>query len=235
MLSTLSNSRGGPPNAIVPIANSDHLPELHSWDLARIERLVVWTSAAGQLELARPLSGEETSWLSLRVHELERALEPWRGDSRDDLLGAISRMLGGFPNMQRHDRTAALGIAIAYLELAAERPPWAILKACHLVRAGEAGLNPGFCPTEPEFNILARRCVAPYVEALRRARQLLDADVREELKPKLSREEIEAKLGRKIRDPARLDATRPGWSRRSCANQAPPEFRQTSEAEREPA
>jgi hypothetical protein len=109
-------------------------------------------------------------------------------------------MLGGFPNMQRHDRKAALGIAIAYLELAAERPPWAILKACQLVRVGEAGLNPGFCPTEPEFNILARRIVAPYAEALRSARQLLDADVREELKPKLSREEIEAKLGRKIRD-----------------------------------
>jgi hypothetical protein len=204
LLSTLSHSRGGPANAIVPIANSDHLPEVHSRDLSRIERLVVWTSAAGQLELARPLTGEETAWLSVRMHALERALEPWRGDSRDDLLGVISRMLGGFPNMQRHDRVAALGIAMAYLEVAAECPPWAILKACQLVRRGKAGLNPSFCPTEPEFNILARRLLAPYVEALRRARQLLDADVREELKPKLGRKEIEAKLGRKIRDPPRL-------------------------------
>jgi hypothetical protein len=205
--STPSNSGGTRANEIVPIADTDQLPPLRSPEVDRLERLVGWTdSVAGmntacQLSLLCPLSDASRSILHRRIHELERAIAPCRENSRDKLLGAISGMLGAFPMMQRLDRIAALGIAAAYLWTVRERPPWAIAKACELVRSAEANLSRGYCPTEPEFSHLVKECVAPYLDALRRARQLLHAEVLPAPKPKLSREEIEAKLGRKLGTP----------------------------------
>jgi hypothetical protein len=82
-------------------------------------------------------------------------------------------MLGAFPAMQRYDDLTALAIAAAYLWSARERPHWATLKACDMVRSGSAGLNRAFCPSEPEFNAIAERCADAYVSALRRAEELL--------------------------------------------------------------
>jgi hypothetical protein len=103
--------------------------------------------------------------------------------------------------MQRHDRVAALGMAAAYLWTVRERPPWAIESGCNLLRVGEAALNRSFCPSEREFSDVVKRLVAPYVDALRRVRLLLSAVVRPPDPPKLSQEEIEAKLGRRISAP----------------------------------
>jgi hypothetical protein len=195
------NSRGERRNEIAPIADADRLPELRSPEVTRVERFVQWTDSAGQLTLPPPLGDETRSRLTTRAHDLERAIAPCREEHRDRLLGAIAGMLGAFPTMQRHDRVAALGMAAAYLWTVRERPPWAIVNGCNLVRVGQAGLNRSFCPSEPEFSDIVKRLVAPYVDALRRVRLLLSAAVRPPDPPKLSREEIEAKLGRRIGAP----------------------------------
>jgi len=84
------------------------------------------------------------------------------------------------------------------------------VKACQMVRLGTAGLNPAYCPSEPEFNILIGRLIDPYVDALRRTECLMTAKIDAPSPPKPTREEIEAKLGR------------PLGSRASSKTQAPP-------------
>jgi hypothetical protein len=191
-LRTPSNSHGVQANEIVPISDGSRLPPLHMPEIERIDRLVVVTYSSGQKELLRPLNDESRSTLARRIYD---PIEPCREDNRDGLLGAISGMLGAYPMNQRYDRIVALSMAAAYLWTARDQPPWAILRACDLVRGGKAGLNLSFCPSEPEFNAVAARCVEPYRDELRRSRELLDAKAVEPPPPKLSREEIEAKLG----------------------------------------
>jgi hypothetical protein len=67
-----------------------------------------------------------------------------------------------------------------------------------MVRLGTAGLNPAYCPSEPEFNILIGRLVDPYVDALPRTERLMTAKFEPPSPPKLSQAEIEAKLGRPL-------------------------------------
>jgi len=98
-------------------------------------------------------------------------------------LRTITGMIGAFPVMQKYDQTTALGMVGAYLSTARERPHWAIVKAAAMIRSGNAGLNPGFCPSEPEFNILVGRLVEPYLEALRRAERLLTAKIEPSAQP----------------------------------------------------
>jgi transposase len=139
-------------------------------EIARLKREV-----AGTPVLRRPFSDAELSALQGRVWSLSCGVAPPQETHRDALLRAILGMLGGFPMMQRYDEVAGLAIAAAYLWSARKRPRWAILKACDMVRSGNAGLNLAFCPSEAEFNTIAGRCADPYVNALRRAKELLAA------------------------------------------------------------
>ena len=127
----------------------------------------------GTAVLRRPFNDVERSALEKRVWSLKCAVAPPQEEHRDSLLAAIVGMLGAFPAMQRYDELTGLALAAAYLWSARERPPWAILKACHMVRSGTAGLNRAFCPSEPEFNAVAERCASAWVDALRRAKELL--------------------------------------------------------------
>jgi hypothetical protein len=107
-------------------------------------------------------------------------------------------MLGAFPAMQRFDQHAALGIAASYMMIARQAPHWAIVKTCEMVRADQAGINPDFCPSEPQFVTIVAGLVKPYADALRRAEQLLEVKVDAPSGPKLTRAEIEARLGRPL-------------------------------------
>ena len=51
-----------------------------------------------------------------------------------------------------------------------------VIATC-MVRAGDAGLKTGFCPSEPDFNVLVDREVRPYKELLDRMERLLKAKV----------------------------------------------------------
>ncbi len=71
--------------------------------------------------------------------------------------------------------TASTRLCGGYLHVVRNYPTWAIIKACEQVRAGQAGLNTSFCPSEPEFCELVRKLVAPYALQLRKTEALLVA------------------------------------------------------------
>jgi hypothetical protein len=207
----------------IPILREDRLPALFvpAVDRGIPDRVVMfWENGGvglGTPLLRRRLTDVEKSALEQRASELRNALVPWPESSRDMLLEELSGMLGAWPSMQRLDEETAMCMAAAYLWTVRERPHWAIIKACEMVRAGTAGLNPVYCPSEPEFNIIIGRRVAPYADALRRTQALIDAKVEASAPRKLTREEIEAKLGRPLGEaapePAKAPASRVGDGR----------------------
>jgi hypothetical protein len=191
----------------VAITHEDRLPAIYVREIDRDLRDLVrcWEGGAvgsGTPMLRRPLNDTERSALEHRIWELRCALTPFENSDREALGRAINGMLGAFPTMQRFDQVAALSMGRAYLSLAERRPYWAIVKACQMVRLGTAGLNSGFCLSEPEFNSLVGRLVEPYVNALRRAECLLAAKIEPPASPRPTREELEAKLGRRLDPPS---------------------------------
>jgi hypothetical protein len=165
-------------NQIAPIRREDRLPAIHVGEIDRDLYSVVmfWEGGgvgSGTPVLRRPFNASERAALERRVWELGCAVAPFEDSNREVLLQAITGMLGAFPMMQRFDQSTALGIVAGYLWTARERPHWAIVKACERVRSGNAGLNASYCPSEPEFNNLISRLVEPYVNALRRAENLM--------------------------------------------------------------
>jgi hypothetical protein len=115
-------------------------------------------------------------------------------------------MLGGFTNMQYHDAESAAAMTAGYLWTVRDRPPWAILRACEMVRAGTAGLNRSYCPHEPEFNSLIGRIVAVYELRLRAVESLLSA-------------KVEPTLPRSAEDKARVAATAEDFKKRPGARE----------------
>jgi hypothetical protein len=203
-LSTRLRSRSeAAEGAPVPITSPDNLPELfvRAVDRDIADRVVAFRLGTNpeteEPVLRRELSAPEREALDRRADELRRAVAPAPASSRDTLLGAISGMLGAFPTMQRFDPATALAIAANYLWTVREEPHWAIARACDQVRANGAGLNPSYCPSEPEFAAVVKRCVEAYRRQLRKTKALLRAKVDAPV-PKLTKAELEAKLGRSI-------------------------------------
>jgi hypothetical protein len=200
-------------NKIVPTTDENGLPELYVPAVDRdIQRAVMWWEnggvGSGTPVLRRPFSADEQSILERRVWELRCALAPFQEGNRNTLICEIAGMFAAFPAMQRYDEATALGIAAGYLWTVRDRPHWAIVKACTMVRAGTAGLNRSYAPSEPEFATLVARLVEPYVQAHDRARRLIEAKV-DVPPPKLTQAEIEAKLGRPLGSRASSDAQAP--------------------------
>jgi hypothetical protein len=191
-----------PTAEIVPITRDDRLPALVDLETDRSipDRVLMWMGSNGEAELRRPLQPAERTALQRRASELRSALAPWPPSSRDELEGEVSLMLN-VPANRGLDETAAMGFVAQYLQLSRPRPHWAIVKVCRMVRLGKAGLPPAYCPTEAEFNLLIDREVAYYERALAKAQKVLDAKVRPPEPPKLTRAEIEARLGRPIGEP----------------------------------
>ena len=176
-----------PSRPIVPTIRERDLPALFVPEVDReLPRLVMWweEGGAGSEEygerarrgtavLRRPFTDAERSALEERAWSLSCAVAPPREEDQDSLLAAIAGMLGAFPAMQRYDELTGLALAAAYLWSARERPPWAILKACDMVRSGTTELKRAFCPSEPEFNAIAARCADAWVDVLRRTKELL--------------------------------------------------------------
>ncbi len=207
-LSTISNSNSGPrAKNGVAITHEDRLPAVYVREIDRDFRDLVrfWENGgvgSGTPVLRRPFNEAERSALERRIWELRCALASFESGDSEALGRAINGMLGAFPMMQRFDQVAALSMARAYLSLVGGRPYWAIVKACQNVRLGTAGLNLGFCPSEPEFNILVGRLVEPYVNALRRAESLLAAKIDPPAPVRPTQTEVEAKLGRRLGPPS---------------------------------
>jgi len=197
-----------PPMAeLVPITREDRLPSLFDREADRDipDRVVMGTGSDGELELRRPLTDAERSVLERRANELSSALAPWPTTNRDVLEGEVSLMLN-VPANRSLDERAAMGFVAQYLQLTRDKPHWAIVKVCRLVRLGKTGLAPGYCLTEAEFNQLLEREVAAYQQQLIRTRRILNAKALPSPAPKLTRAEIEAKLGHPLGAPAPPEA-----------------------------
>jgi hypothetical protein len=177
-----------PTAEIVPITREDQLPAAFDREADRTipDRVLAWTDSNGMAELRRPLTVEERTTLQRRESKLRSALAPWPQSSRDELQGQVLLMLN-FPANRGIDETSAIATAAQYLQLNRSRPHWAIVKACHAVRLGKAGLPPAYCPTEAEFNALIEREVAHYERLLTKAQILLDAKIQPPDPPKPTR------------------------------------------------
>lgn len=154
----------------------------------------------GEPELRRALTPDERSRLECRAAALRAALVPASANDRR-LRAAIGAMLGGYVQMLRHDAATARVIEGAFLYVVRAEPAWAIVEACELVRGGRAGLKPGFPPTEAEFARLVAQPVAILRQRLRVAEALLNAQPPAIPARRLTRAEIEAKLGRALGAP----------------------------------
>jgi hypothetical protein len=210
---------------VTPITSKANLPQIfdRATDLEIPDRVAMfWFDRTdgdkGTPLLRRALVPAERSALEKRRSELQQAIAPAPARSRDTLLDEISGMLGAFPMMQRHDRNTAKMIAASYLWTVRDEPHWAIVDACLAVRGNQAGLNPSFPPTEPEFATVVKRSSSWYRKKLRETDAILDAKVIENIDaPKLSKEELEKLLGRPISEAqyhARKPACDPGYAER---------------------
>jgi hypothetical protein len=184
---------------IVPITREDQLPVPFDSEADRSipDRVLMWTGNDSVAELRRPLTLEERTKLERRDSELRSALAPWPQSSRDVLEAEVSLMLN-FPANRGLDEITAMGFVAQYLQLTRDRPHWAIVKVCRMVRLGTAGLLTAYCPTEAQFNLLIEREVADYERQLARTQRILDAKVLPADPPKPTLAEIEARLGRPL-------------------------------------
>ena len=198
--------------APAPVSDEADLPAI--FDLAVDRHLVDgvvswWRDAPGsgapvRPKLRRALRPAEIDALALRRAALRRATEPYGNADKKRLTAAIVRMLGGFPQMAARSDAAMLATAANYLMTVADCPPWAVAKACDMIRAGTAGINRDFCPTEPAFAGVVRPLPLRYAAALARIEAVIEACPPEpaEARTKAAGETVDAILMR-FRDPER--------------------------------
>jgi hypothetical protein len=200
----MSRLSGGVPQARPAPITTEALPStfVRSVDRDIPDRVVAFWEGSGEElgapMLRRPLRDDERAALQQRARELQRACEPAPPTSRETLITAISAMLGAFPTMLRYDQATSEEIATAYLWTVREAPHWAVIQAVEMVRSNKAGLNPSFCPPEPDFATVVNRCVAEYRRRLKETEAILQAKVDAPPERRLTAEEIAAKLGRPI-------------------------------------
>jgi hypothetical protein len=122
-------------------------------------------------------AGERIDLLRRREELLIAVGEPITKRHWDRCAGAVSSMFRGFPTMARLNRESAVATVGVFLQEMRNYPPWAVIKACDLVRTGKADLNRTYCPTDPEFHEVVRGLIAPYELQLRKTDAVLDASL----------------------------------------------------------
>ncbi len=129
--------------------------------------------------LRRELTAAERATVEQRVARLRAALATFQDADQDMVAARISKMLGGFSQMQRRNAAEAVAITNGYLEVLREsgRPAWAIIAACAKVRSGTAGISTEFPPSEATLNHLVSEELIPLRVRLNVAERLLAAKV----------------------------------------------------------
>lgn len=125
--------------------------------------------------LRRALQDGERTALDARAVTLRAHLAPFGRAERKAIVLALSDMLRSFPQMQRRSPAEALGILDGYFGTLAERPGWAIIDACALVRAGKIPGSVDFAPSEARLNAIVGEVIAPYRGRLHAVERLLGA------------------------------------------------------------
>jgi hypothetical protein len=183
--------------SVTPIRNAEALPT--AWDAEtdrRIKDRVVsfWkTSGADGPRspvLRRTLTDEESRKLKVRAVDMLRALAPLDETTRDrNLSMAVDGMLNGFDQTRRLDSAAAAATRIGFLHVVRECPPWAIERACELIRTKRVSLDLAWPPSEAQFRGVVDRLTEPYAVTLARIEELLAAPVEPPPPPPLTEEE----------------------------------------------
>lgn len=140
-------------------------PRIFVWltDREIPERVVSYYEAPlNRPVLRRPLADDERVALEQRAADLRASLAPCGEGARARVGGAISRMFNGYPNMQRRTDAEAVAILDGYFSTLRERPAWAIIEACQIVREGRFPEFRSFAPSEAALNRLVADVTAPY-------------------------------------------------------------------------
>lgn len=125
--------------------------------------------------LRRALADDERTALEARAADLRAGLEPCGEGARARIGGAVSRMFNGYPNMQRRTDAEAVAILDGYFTTLRERPAWAVVEACQIVREGRFPEFRSFAPSEAALNRLVTELTAPYRAQLQATERLLAA------------------------------------------------------------
>lgn len=163
-----------------------------------------WKPEFGPRSLRRELTRDERAAVALRAEAIGCAMVPFTSAESDLVDGAIHGLLAGF----RSGRPGLEGAeAMAEVTKAVLRkfPAWAIVAGCQKIVRGEIeGLSRDWAPSDRAIHDVVADIVRPYQQVLDNARALLAAPVEPPEPPRLTREEIEAKLGRSVKDGARV-------------------------------
>lgn len=167
-----------------------------------------WIPAHGDRALVRALTDAERHALEARAGALRPALDGFARPADDDrVAAAISAMFGSYRSM-RQQGADAIALVDSTMRALAQFPAWAIEAGClsiqtdgyEVERDGECHRERHWPPSDAEVVVVVRRLVKARRDALENAERLLAAPVAppepEVVRP--SKEEVEARLGRKI-------------------------------------
>lgn len=146
----------------------------------------------------------ERSALEARAAELSAGLRAFEREEREVVRSTLHAMLGGFRSLREsgEDAETAVEILLAVLR---EFPTWAIEEACMRIAQHKADadppLDPRWAPSDAQIYQIVADLVQPHRQTLQRVQALLSAPVEiPQPQERISRAEIEAKLGREIKE-----------------------------------
>ena len=161
-------------------------------------------------EIVRPLTLDERCALEVRVARLAPAMRPFSELDADSVAQALADMYSSFPSM-RHAGADALGRVDTAMRVALVNfPAWAIEEACRSIQVngyercedGRCWIEKNWPPSDAGIVVVVERIVKRRADALKQAKDLLAAPVEPRIEQRrLTREEIEAKIGRKLTVP----------------------------------
>lgn len=183
-------STANPPRLVDQLCDVD-LPKL----------LTGYRPDSGPWEAARALTPAERNALTDRAGELQDCLAGYRPEEREEVEGEILAMLGGFRSVrERGENVEAMAMVAA--SVLRGLPLWAIKRGCMLIARREVvtdpPLHPSFAPSDGQICDVVKGVVAYHRKRLEMAERVLTARPRPPQAPQMSREEMEAKLGRPI-------------------------------------
>jgi hypothetical protein len=156
-----------------------------------------WIPAHGDREIRRALTTDERGLVAVRSAALRAGLTGYAAAEHAAVKAQIAAMLGGFRSMRQQDDDAERLVEVTAGVLR-EFPLWAITRGCLKIARNRAGLDRRFAPNDAEIFGVVSEEVRSYRRTLVTAEALLIARVEAPPAPKLTREEIEAKLGRPL-------------------------------------
>jgi hypothetical protein len=144
--------------------------DLLAWHQAGVER------HGNNVETTRPPTPAARLDLSARYDELHRALSPPARDKQAVGI-AVGELLHAF--QPRLTEKQAKDTLTKYIEVLADRPAWAVQRACWAIARGEVeGVSLDFPPAAPRIREVVNKILEPFFVEAAQVREVLHAQVR---------------------------------------------------------